>query len=469
MGTWSRTAMKLRQLFENVYEEAPDSFDGSLKTIGICYGRWNPPHKGHREVWKAASKNPIWFVGTNQNTEGPKDPLPYAVKLQVMEAVWPGVAGHVIPEQDLFVMASRIYQEYGANVHLKVYTDEDWLYQGLAKYNGHMNQKHGGYKFAQIDHVRTERLARATDLRAAVHAGNREAFYKDAGIPHSATITVGDREMPVFDVVAHYLNKYPVKKPAVAETTVIDPELKTTMDYAQKHYPGYDDPQLAFNKFTQRSLAHAKHDDVEQNEKIAALAAKIARVEKALQAQRGETEGQEDTSGYLKYFKVPEPRKPAEEKRFHGWDEYEQNVKAKTPTPVPVKEANRQIRAMLAELSTKPAGKERKAHHQAHRGGYIMRDVGGYDRTYHLNRIGMAMAMADGKSTGPVEMDASSWYEKYNTFFPYSEEEHNKIKSAMKTVPTDGAELPGGHKSEELPDVNVKSPVAKPKRNKYGI
>ena len=32
-------------------------------------------------------------------------------------------------------------------------------------------------------------------------------------------------------------------------------------------------------------------------------------------------------------------------------------------------------------------------------GGVIrMRDVGGYDRTYHLNRIMMAAAMADGRS-----------------------------------------------------------------------
>jgi hypothetical protein len=217
--------MRLRELFENIYEQVPEGgeeHDGSLKTIGICYGRWNPPHKGHKGVWKAASGNPIWFVGTNENTEGPKDPLPYDVKLQCMAAVWPGVAGHVIPEQDLFVMATNIYEKYGENVHLNVYTDEEWLASSLLKYNGMMNQKHGGYKFAQIDWKKTERLARATDLRKYVREGNKQAFYKDAGIPSSSMITIGEKAYPLFDIVAHYLNKYPEKvakgtKTAVAE------------------------------------------------------------------------------------------------------------------------------------------------------------------------------------------------------------------------------------------------------------
>ena len=115
--------MKLRQLFENIYEtdDAPAEFDGSLKVIGVCFGRFNPPHKGHKAVWQSAASNPIWYVGTNKSTSGPKDPLPYDVKLQCMAAVWPKVAGHVIAEQSLLTLASKIYQEHGGNVHLKVY------------------------------------------------------------------------------------------------------------------------------------------------------------------------------------------------------------------------------------------------------------------------------------------------------------------------------------------------------------
>lgn len=215
--------MRLRELFENVYEIQDDSqpFDGALKTVGVCFGRWNPPHKGHKAVWQAASANPFWYVGTNENTEGPKDPLPYDVKLQCMALVWPKVAKHVIPEQSLMTLASRIFEEHGENVHLKVYTDEEWLFKALNQYNGVEGKPHGFYKFSQIDWAKTQRLASATNLRAAVRAGDPATFYKDAGVPPNSKITVGEKSYPMFELVAHYLNKYPEKAAkAVAEGTV---------------------------------------------------------------------------------------------------------------------------------------------------------------------------------------------------------------------------------------------------------
>lgn len=88
-----------------------------------------------------------------------------------------------------------------------------------------------------------------------------------------------------------------------------------------------------------------------------------------------------------------------------------------------------------------------------------MRDVGGYDRTYHLNRIWMATAMADGKSSNPVDMDSSSWIEKYNVAVPYTDAEHLMVMSAMATIPTDGKELQKRSKSVEPSDTYTTSPV----------
>lgn len=209
--------MKLRELFESPKDN--NVFDNSLKTVGVCFGRFNPPHHGHREVWKAASANPFWYIGTNKDTSGPKDPLPYDIKLQCMALVWPKVAEHVIPEQSLMTLASRVYKEHGENVHLKVYTDEEWLYKTLMQYNGVQGKAHGFYKFHQIDWAKTERLASATNLRAAARSGDRKQFYHDMGIKPSVNLEINGREMPVFDVVAHYLNMYPEKasKKAVAE------------------------------------------------------------------------------------------------------------------------------------------------------------------------------------------------------------------------------------------------------------
>lgn len=105
----------------------------------------------------------------------------------------------------------------------------------------------------------------------------------------------------------------------------------------------------------------------------------------------------------------------------------------------------------------------------ASQGTMRMRDIGGYDRTYHLNRIMMATAMADGRSEKPVEMDSSSFAEKYNVMFPYTDEEQLMMYQAMATIPTDGKELSKRGKSKESDDTNKLSAVAKIKRNKYGI
>ena len=105
-------------------------------------------------------------------------------------------------------------------------------------------------------------------------------------------------------------------------------------------------------------------------------------------------------------------------------------------------------------------GKMRKDHEYAHQGSFRLRDVGGYDRTYHLNRIWMATAMADGKNKKPVDMDSASFVEKYNVAFPYTDIEHMMVLQAMATIPTDGKELAKRGKSEELPDTNKISPVS---------
>jgi len=111
-----------------------------------------------------------------------------------------------------------------------------------------------------------------------------------------------------------------------------------------------------------------------------------------------------------------------------------------------------------------------KQHHErVGHGVSRSRDVGGYDRVYHLNRIGMAMAVADGESTAAVDSPAETWFEKYNTYHPYTKEEDNKIKAAHKTVPSDGKVISSYGKSMEPKDTNIQSSVAKPKKNKYGV
>jgi nicotinamide mononucleotide adenylyltransferase len=201
--------MKLRELFE-----------ARQRSVGIIFGRFNPPHKGHRAAWEMASENDAWFVGTNQSTQGPKDPLPYDVKIEAMQAIYPEIRGHIMPEQSWLTMASAVYKKYG-NVVLNLYTDEEWVSKAINQYNG-VEGAHGIYNFKVINTQPTPRLSSATALRAAVQAGDREAFADAAGV---------DADTPVagqafFDLVAQYLNPYAAKEKAkAAKKKTKEPEL----------------------------------------------------------------------------------------------------------------------------------------------------------------------------------------------------------------------------------------------------
>ena len=119
-----------------------------------------------------------------------------------------------------------------------------------------------------------------------------------------------------------------------------------------------------------------------------------------------------------------------------------------------------------AEEQAKPETEEKTMHpdHEAAHAGniYRTRDVGGYDRVYHMNRLMMAMAKADGKSTKPVDSATETWFEKYNTVHPYTDAEGKMVKAAMNTVPTDGKMVSHDKKSREPDHVHKVSPHRNP-------
>ena len=134
--------MKLRQIFEGLGQE-----------VAIIFGRFNPPHKGHRAAWELAAKSPVWYVGTNESTVGPKDPLPYGIKVEAMTAIWPEVEGHIIAETSWLTLASLVYEKHG-DVTLLCLTDEDWVTKTIVQYNG-KEGAHGFYNFKNIKQIKS--------------------------------------------------------------------------------------------------------------------------------------------------------------------------------------------------------------------------------------------------------------------------------------------------------------------------
>lgn len=209
--------MKLRQLTEK------------KESIGIIFGRFNPPHKGHKNAWKMCSENTHWYVGTNPNTSGAKNPLPFAIKEQAMQVILPQVKDHIKEAHSWLSMAADVYAKHG-DVELNVYTDESWVFETLDRYNGERND-HGHYNFSKITQVDTPRIASATALREAVENGDRNAFTKECGI--DANTMIGDKKF--FDLVEAYMVK-PVTGAGGRKANPIYPEKKKRKPPSNKDF-----------------------------------------------------------------------------------------------------------------------------------------------------------------------------------------------------------------------------------------
>lgn len=329
-----KTAVKAQALDSKKDDEE------SKENAAIIFGRFNPPHKGHKEAWQKASEFSYWYVGTNKSTQGPKDPLPFDVKVQAMLTIWPGIKGHILAEQTWWSLATKVYELHGP-VTLHVVTDENdakIFVPGLQKQNG-VQGPHGYYNFKEIKWEPAPRLSSATDLRDAVRKNDRVAFTKAAGV--SANTPVNGQ--PFFDLVAHYLNQYPVKE--------------STLD--------------------------------------------IKTVNQLVREMKGSMKTISDDQ-----------------------------------------------KAAMQNASTLPA---------------LNMSTGSAYMNY---RMGIALA---GAPDYPTKMEADNWIGGDPLLSTYTEEEFEMIKKAAQQVGAGTIQNWSGKRSEEVADVNKSSPVAKPKRNKYGV
>lgn len=96
------------------------------------------------------------------------------------------------------------------------------------------------------------------------------------------------------------------------------------------------------------------------------------------------------------------------------------------------------------------------------------RDAERWNTDYVAYRLGLALACTDGSFV--PDMAAKSWIGKSKSTHPYTQEEQQMLEKAYKAVGASYKDLNKGDlKSRELDTTNKSSPVAKPKRNKYGV
>ena len=119
-------------------------------------------------------------------------------------------------------------------------------------------------------------------------------------------------------------------------------------------------------------------------------------------------------------------------------------------------------------ITEKKQAKMTKRQNQSTRGVNTYSDSERWNSDYVAYRLGMAVAGTDGQIE--PELNASSWIGKSKSTHPYTQEEQEMLKRAYKAVGATYKDLNNGDmRSLELDSANKVSPVAKPKKNKYGV
>ena len=149
-------------------------------------------------------------------------------------------------------------------------------------------------------------------------------------------------------------------------------------------------------------------------------------------------------------------------------DKIDNTIPAPIATKLKERKLAEQIEEMTRILDESSQAKISKRKQEATKGLNTYGDAEHVSGDYTGYRLGMAVAGADGKT--PIDMKAKSWVGKKKTTHPYTQEEQDMLKQAYKVVGADYQDLnKGDMKSKELDSTYKVSPVAKLKKNKYGI
>jgi hypothetical protein len=278
--------MKIRQVIK----------EAAGVTAAFAFGRFNPAHQGHIAVWQTVERAGVkWYIGTNPTTIGANDPLTFEQKSAWMQAIYPQITGHIVPETSVMTLAARIFKELGNKEDATVayITDaDDWAWSGklLNQYNG-VEGKHGYYKFAQIVHVPSPRVSSATALRDAARADSKVAFYQASGTDPKLKVA----GKTYFDTVKEAVTKYPLPVKKAKKTQGVAegdrPGMKDGRPYSDplRRHPGNDSymtPEYLIQKY-QDELKKIAAGPYKRPKDVAMYKARIAK----LQRQQGVAEG----------------------------------------------------------------------------------------------------------------------------------------------------------------------------------
>ena len=140
-----------------------------MKSVVFTYGRFNPPHKGHRlmieqviETARRTNKTPVVVVSHSYGNA--KNPLPVENKVRILRRWFPGVT-ILTSAKDRSI--AKIAQNFNKNSIMVVGANRENSFKFL--------------NFKKVAVSRTPGAVSATMARAAALAGNTRAFKNMTG------------------------------------------------------------------------------------------------------------------------------------------------------------------------------------------------------------------------------------------------------------------------------------------------
>jgi len=421
----------------------------------IIFGRFNPPHFGHSNAWTVASKFPIWYVGTNQSTQGPKDPLPFEVKVEAMKTIMPGIEDHLVAEQSWWTLATMVYKQHGGDMVLHVVTDptdKDIFVPGLLKSNG-VEGAHGFYQFQDIVWAPATRDSTATALRAAVEHDNPQAFSKAAGIP--ADTLIGGK--PFFDLVKHYMTPY-LHAGAEKERIRAEKEKQKAEKLAMKQQKAKG-PAQELAELKQRLDPKCWKGKHKEGTKIKGGVRVNNCVPNESINERSTSEKQARTMAAAAHdpkFAKKLGIKTSVAKEFNQADKGTKQLSNAMK--------HKRISEALEELYEAKARESLKKFEQDAIPGMTVYDSLNNSDSYASYRFGIALA----PSPDFTDMAKKSALANSFAMIDYTDADAKIRKGAEKTMGVKSSSSSSA-KSKELEDTNKLSPIANVKRNKYGV
>ena len=140
-----------------------------MKSVVFTYGRFNPPHKGHRlmieqviETARRTNKTPVVVV--SHTTGNAKNPLPVENKVRILRRWFPGVS-ILTSAKDRSI--AKIAQNFNKNSIMVVGANRENSFKFLP--------------FRKVAVPRTMNAPSATMARMAARANNAKAFREMTG------------------------------------------------------------------------------------------------------------------------------------------------------------------------------------------------------------------------------------------------------------------------------------------------